>query len=244
MHAMEEDDEFQRLMLAKVLLAGYTEIDARGLPLKKYLAKDKEPEARSAIACILRDHQKPLDHDLRDKMAALFDLTPDTYPAIDRKIVFVHRGKGQRQNSLANTAIAWHVRGAITQGSTVTAAIQSATDKFGVDDSTVKKLWGRYRRVFEAIWGPLRRHRRGERGEKKVHEVGELNRLFRAPDAARIVAIVADHLTQPEMAKCLEILRMFPRKKNSPSVLMTRWRFPDYRALQFINYTPMESFAP
>ncbi len=86
---------------------------------------------------------------------------------IERKVVFAHRGRGQRQNSLANTAIALHVRGAITQGSTVTAAILSATDKFGVDDSTVKKLWGRYRRVFEAIWGPLRRHRRGERREKK-----------------------------------------------------------------------------
>jgi hypothetical protein len=63
MHAMEEDDEFQKLMLAKVLLDGYTENDARGLPCKKYLAKDIEPQARSALASILRN-QKPLDHDL------------------------------------------------------------------------------------------------------------------------------------------------------------------------------------
>jgi hypothetical protein len=154
MHAVDEDDEFQMLMLAKVLLGGYTEYDTRGLPCKKYLEKDVEPQARSALASILRDHEKPLDHDLRDKMAALFDLTPDTHPAIDRKIVFVHRGKGQRQNSERNTAIAWRVREAITQGSPVAIAIQSAADQFGVDDSTVKKLWRRYRRLFEAVWGP------------------------------------------------------------------------------------------
>ncbi len=71
MHVMEEDDEFQRLMLAKVLLGGYTENDARGLPRKKYLAD--ESEARSALASILRNHQKSLDHDLRDMMAALFE---------------------------------------------------------------------------------------------------------------------------------------------------------------------------
>jgi hypothetical protein len=69
---MDEDDEFQRLMLAKVLLDGYTEYDTRGLPRKKYLAKVAELEARSALASILRN-QKPLDHDLREKMAALFD---------------------------------------------------------------------------------------------------------------------------------------------------------------------------
>jgi hypothetical protein len=154
MHAVDENDEFQRLMLAKVLLGGYTEYDTRGLPCKKYLEKDIEPQARSALASILRDHQKPLDHDLRDKMAALFDLTPDTHPAIDRKLVFVHRGKGQRQNSERNTAIAWHVWGAVTQGCTVDAAIRSAMDQFKLDESTVKKLWLRYRRVFEAIWGP------------------------------------------------------------------------------------------
>jgi hypothetical protein len=163
---MEEDDEFQKLMLAKVLLGGYIENDARGLPRKKYLAKDAELEARSALASILRN-QKPLDPNLRDMLATLFDPAPGAHAVIDRKVVFAHRGRGQRQNSMANTAIAWHVRGAIAQGSTVAAAIQSATDQFGIDDSTVKKLWGRYRRGFEAVWGPLRRHSRGELREKK-----------------------------------------------------------------------------
>jgi hypothetical protein len=153
MHAMEEDDEFQKLMLAKVLLGGYIENDARGLPRQKYLAKDAELEARSALASILRN-QKPLDHDLREKMAALFDPAPDTHTAVDRMMVFTHRVRGRRQNSMANTAIAWHVREAVTQGNPVAAAIQLAADQFGVDDSTVKKLWLRYRRTFEAIWGP------------------------------------------------------------------------------------------
>jgi hypothetical protein len=150
---MDDDDEFQRLMLAKVLLGGYTENDTRGLPCKKYLEKDIEPQARSALASILRN-QNPLDYDLRDMLAALFDPAPDTHPVIDRKVVFAHRGRGQRQNSARNTAIAWHVWGAFTQGCTVEAAILSATDQFKLDESTVKKLWLRYRRVFEAIWGP------------------------------------------------------------------------------------------
>jgi hypothetical protein len=75
-------------------------------------------------------------------LAALFDPALGTHPVIDRKVVFPHWGRGRRRNDEANTAVAWHVRGAIAQGSTVAGAIQSATDKFGVDDSTVKKLWG------------------------------------------------------------------------------------------------------
>jgi hypothetical protein len=64
MRAMEEDDEVQRLRLSRVLLGGYIEYDARGLPRKRYLAQDSEPQARSVLASILRN-QEPLDHDLR-----------------------------------------------------------------------------------------------------------------------------------------------------------------------------------
>lgn len=150
---MTVDERAEALMLAKVLLDGFTDYDARGLPFKKYIAD--ETEARHAIARLLREGE-PLDWDLREKLAALFD--PDTHPAIaERKIVFSHRGRGQRQNYQANTAIAQHVWDAVTKGGPASAAILSAADQFKLDESTVKKLWRRYRRVFEAVWGPLGR---------------------------------------------------------------------------------------
>jgi hypothetical protein len=148
--AMNED-----LMLARVLLGGYTDHDKHGLPCKKYLTD--ETEARHAIARLLRN-QEPLDHDLREKLAWLFD--PGMHPAIDhRKIVFAHRTTGPRENFGRNTAIAWHVWSAVTQGSSVNAAILSTADRFEMDESTVKKLWGKLRPIFEATWGKHRRPR-------------------------------------------------------------------------------------
>lgn len=146
---MKEDDE--ALMLAKVLLGGYLDHDKHGLLHKKYLTD--ETQARRSIASLLRS-ESPLDPDLRDKLAALFDPAPDTHGAIDRKLIFAHRGRGARKKLERTSSIAWHVWGLVTRGLTADAAIQSAAGQFEVDERNVKKMWAKHRPVFEATWGP------------------------------------------------------------------------------------------
>jgi hypothetical protein len=154
MHTMEDEDDPQALILMKVLLGGFLKEDEQGRPHKEYLKKDSgsEQEAYATLASILRS-RGPLDRDLRDMLAALFDPKPGTHPVVERKIVFAHRTKGRRKNHEANTAVAWHVWGEVKKGNTVTAAIESAVVRYGLDVTTVKKLWGKYRRIFNRIWG-------------------------------------------------------------------------------------------
>jgi hypothetical protein len=153
LRAMGDENDPQALILARVLLGGFIKEDKRGLPHKKYLIKNSgdEQEALATLASILRS-RGPLDRDLRDVLAALFDPKAGTHPVVERKIIFAHRTKGRRKNHATNTAIAWHVWREHKKGHTVTAAIESAVDRYGLDVTTVKKLWGKYRSIFRAIW--------------------------------------------------------------------------------------------
>jgi hypothetical protein len=144
--AMGDENDPQALILARVLLGGFLKEDKRGLHQKEYLKKNSGCERERAL----------LDRDLRDMLAALFDPKPGTHPVVERKIVFAHRTKGRRKKHEANTAIAWHVWEEVKKGLTRTAAIESAVDRYHLDVTTVKKLWGKYRRIFEKIWGPLK----------------------------------------------------------------------------------------
>jgi hypothetical protein len=145
----------EALMLARALLGGYIDHDARGLPHRKYLAGLEETRARSALAGILRS-ENPLDPDLRDKLAALFDPAPDTHLASEREIIFRHRGKGQRRDIDRTSAIALHVWDAVRKGSRVNAAIRSAAVRFAIDERNAWKALKIHRPALEATW-PLPR---------------------------------------------------------------------------------------
>ena len=95
---MGDENDPQALILARVLLGGFLKEDKRGLPHKKYLIKNStdEQEALATLASILRS-RGPLDRDLRDMLAALFDPKAGTHPVVERKIVFAHRTKGRRK---------------------------------------------------------------------------------------------------------------------------------------------------
>jgi hypothetical protein len=148
---MDDDD---KKMLAKVLLCGYGTRDARGLPITKYLEKKEEQQARAILAGILRG-RAPLDGDLRDMLAGLFDPAPDAFvPYCDREVIFKRRRAGRYRNHQADTEIVMRVRKEITQGNTTASAIQLAADQFALDESTVKKLWGRSRKYLDAVFGP------------------------------------------------------------------------------------------
>jgi len=149
------------LQLARMLLGGYTHQNRRGRRRSRYLKEgsQQEVDARRAIARLLRSNG-PLDRQLRTNLADLFE--PSLPPAWEqRKITIGSRRRGRRVDHISNTQIAEHVWEQVGAGAKVTAAIESAADEFGVEPETITKIWGKYKRLLEAIYGPARAPRSG-----------------------------------------------------------------------------------
>jgi hypothetical protein len=150
------------LQLARILLDGDVDQDRRRRVRSRYLKEGSKQEldARRAIARLLRS-DSPLDRDLRTALAGLFDPDPPAWE--QRKITIVSRRRGRRVDHVSNTQLAEHVREKVSAGATVTAAIGSAVEAFSVDEDTVKKIWGKYRPIFERVYGRLPRPGRRSR---------------------------------------------------------------------------------
>jgi hypothetical protein len=146
--------------LARELLGGYCDQDRRGRLRSRYLKEgsQEEVDARRAIARLLRSND-PLDRQLRTALAGLFD--PDGPPALEqRKISIVWRRRGGHIDHRANTQIAEHIRAERIAGKAFDDAIESAVEKFSVSEELAKQIWGRYRPLFENVYGPLPRRSR------------------------------------------------------------------------------------
>ena len=149
------------LQLARMLLGGYTHQNRRGRRRSRYLKEgsQQEVDARRAIARLLRSNGL-LDRQLRTNLADLFE--PSLPPAWEqRKITIGSRRRGRRVDHISNTQIAEHVWEQVRAGAKVTAAIESAADEFGVEPETVTKIWGKYKRSLEDVYGPARAPRSG-----------------------------------------------------------------------------------
>jgi hypothetical protein len=135
------------LPLARALLDGYVEEDRRGRRHSKYLKRGsrEELDARRAMARLLRS-KNPLERQLRDSLADLFDPNPPEWE--QRKIEIVFQDRGRHRDHVRNTQIAYHVWNQLEAGGTVAAAINSAVEEFEVSEELVKQIWGRYRRVY------------------------------------------------------------------------------------------------
>jgi len=135
------------LQLAWALLDGYVDQDHRGRRHSKYFKRGSRDEldARRAIARLLRS-KNPLERQLRDSLAALFDPDPPEWE--QRKIEIVFQGRGKPRDHVRNTQIAYHVWDQLDAGGKVAAAITSAAEEFEVSEEFVKQIWGRYRRVY------------------------------------------------------------------------------------------------
>jgi hypothetical protein len=146
------------LTLARVLLDGFF-ADSE----QKYL--DDEREARRALVRLLRS-EAPLERDVRDALAALFD--PDNEVRIpitgiiagecrlldgftpnDRKLAFQFRSRKRRPDHVRNTAIAQHVHDGIASGLIAEKAWAATAEKFGLSDEAVKRIWGGFRTARE-----------------------------------------------------------------------------------------------
>jgi hypothetical protein len=143
---------------ARALLGGYVEEDAKGRRHLKYLrpGSPEERSARQALARVLRAND-PLDRQLRTRLAGLFDPDPSWE---QRKIRIVSRRQGGKTDHVRNTQIADYIWDEVKGGELVTAAIESAAEKFAISADMVTKIWGSYRPLMESIYGPLRQGRR------------------------------------------------------------------------------------
>ena len=142
------------LQLARMLLGGYCDQDRRGRLRSRYLKEgsQEEVDARRAIARLLRSNA-PLDRQLRTGLAGLFDPGP---PALDqRKITIVWRRRGRYIDHLSNTQIGEHIRAERIAGKAFDDAIESAVREFRVSEERAKQIWGKYRPLFEKVYGPL-----------------------------------------------------------------------------------------
>ena len=148
------------LQLARMLLGGYTHQNRRGRRRSRYLKEgsQQEVDARRAIARLLRSNGL-LDRQLRTNLADLFEPSPPAWE--QRKIRIVSRRRGRPIDHISNTQIAEHVWEQVRAGAKVTAAIESAADEFGVEPETVTKIWGKYKRSLEDVYGPARAPRSG-----------------------------------------------------------------------------------
>lgn len=153
--------------LILALLCGFYE-KKRGLIRERFLKGDEERRARTAFAKLLRS-TRPLSREFRLILAALFDTEPDTHPGVARQLAFVFRKRGQPPDFAANTQIAEYVRERVYSGKRVTQAIDDTVANFDRDESTVRKLWNRYKPIFKIMYGEI--------PKKK-----ERNRVFRSLD--------------------------------------------------------------
>jgi hypothetical protein len=134
---------------ARALLDGFVKKDKRGRLRHEYLATGSRDEAdgRRVLAKLLRG-DGVLDRGLRDSLANLFDPDPPAWER--RQINIVNRRRGKLADHVAATQVLKHMADIIRGGSGVNDAIASAADKFSMSDEMVKRIWGRYRRTYDA----------------------------------------------------------------------------------------------
>jgi len=89
-------------------------------------------------------------------LADLFDPDPGELAIwADRKLTISFRAKKRPRDDYANTHIAWFIWEKVKSGDRVESAILDAMGKFKISREWAFDLWGKYRRIFERIWGPL-----------------------------------------------------------------------------------------
>jgi hypothetical protein len=137
------------------LLGGHLEQSKRGRWQRRYLRKGsaEEKHARRALAKVLRT-AKPLDLGLRWYLADLVDPDTDT----PRRIVFENRGAGRQSNADIEKQVAESLWREKQAGGKIEAAIKLAKKDFGLERSSVKKIWRVWKPILEReyrIHGPL-----------------------------------------------------------------------------------------
>jgi len=124
----------------RMLLDGYLDLDERGLVQKEYLKGRAEFLARAILSDMLREDRVPPEQ--RCMLADLLDPTSDN----ERTLNFSFRRRGNRPAHEAHIQMKMMFEKLRSKGKTATAAIEAIVERFGVDESTVKKALSRVRR--------------------------------------------------------------------------------------------------
>jgi hypothetical protein len=150
-----EEEAKQDVLAAMAYLGGFTKTGGRGIPQKRYYA-EKSTEAqfcRAALARVLRAN-RPLDRQLRDMLATMFDPSPEARSVWSERVLRAAFRK-KPKDDVANTHMAWFVWERRKAGATTESAIREAMAQFNVSRERMYQLWGVYRPQFELVEGPL-----------------------------------------------------------------------------------------
>jgi hypothetical protein len=140
------------LQLIKALLGGSIEQDSRGRLQLVYLEEGTADElsARRALARILRS-DAPLDHQIRSKLAELFD--PDGAWLEERKISFPFRRRGKPTDHAAAIQVFAYVNDRRKKTkknpkATLVKAFADAALKFSISEEMAKRYWRHYSKLY------------------------------------------------------------------------------------------------
>jgi hypothetical protein len=124
-------------------LTGWIEI-INGKPRHQYFkaGSDQENRARAELAKLLWNTDLEISGDIRWGLAALFN--PDHATTQPRRLVFQSRHRGRQSNPTIDIEIARHVAREIKTGRLIKQAVGSAVERFGVEESTVRRAWKKY----------------------------------------------------------------------------------------------------
>jgi hypothetical protein len=143
----------QDLIDARVYLTGYSEPDGAGIPRLKFIKKRSayEKDCRRALARVLRSG-RPLPSDFIDCLADMFEPEENRYrPYSSRELVAKNRSTHRREDNFAVSHITRFVWERSGRGCNVENAVQEAMDTFDLSREYVYRLWGRHKRIYEAI---------------------------------------------------------------------------------------------
>jgi hypothetical protein len=124
----------------RMLLDGFLDLDDRGLIRREYLRKADEVAARQVLAHMLREDR--LRPELRCMLADLLDAKG----ASERRLDFSFRRRGTRTAHEAAVQMMMVFEKHCSSSKTAAAAIEAIVERFGVDESTVKKALSRVRK--------------------------------------------------------------------------------------------------
>jgi hypothetical protein len=151
------DDFEEDTRLGYVYLAGFVSTDERGIPRKRYYpprSKDSNV-CRAALARVLRS-DRPLDRQLRDMLADMFEPQEDPYrPFSSRELIAKSRSKHRHQDVFAISHMTRFMWERCRAGLSPEEAVKEAMDNFDISRVYAYRLWGRHKKIYEAVWGPL-----------------------------------------------------------------------------------------
>jgi hypothetical protein len=168
-------------------LGGFIETDGQGIPRKRYYAeKSSEGQfCRAALARVLRSN-RPLDQQLRDMLAAMFDPSPEAGSVRSERVLLTYFRKKPKDH-IADTHKALFVWERLKAG-TVNAAVEEAAAHFEDEREYIYRLWKVYKPKFERYTGQSVSANVGEPTRRPPCFAGVPNHRSRYTDGTRMAA--------------------------------------------------------